>query len=443
MKTCDILIIGAGPAGYCAALSAAQKKKHVVLVTNDDTGGTCLHRGCIPTKALLKYSALQYELSHLAPEIAWNPSQETALARTQNSIASLRRGLEKKLLHAGVTLVHEKAHPLPSKGPFPAAACGKDIHSAPAVLIAAGGVPKKQHPKFSQYTGRVLTQNDYFSLPEEPAVICIAGASFTGLELAQIYKGMGHFPVLVEKQSRPLPTLDAPLIRPLVRQMKKDKIPLYCSSTVKNAAGCTITLSTPEKKIPLQASVFVDATGADTPLSGQDFSPWGIESPLRVNRYLQTQNPRIYAAGDVAGFTATAHGAFAEAEIALQNMLGAHTAVDHSTLPAVVYTTPEIFSVGLTELRAQKENIPCELREKRLGENGRCAAEYPGESGLVRALLSPDGDILGMQMTGPLAGEIASLCAMMVQLKMNRRDIASCVFPHPTISEIIKDCILS
>jgi len=441
----NLVIIGAGPGGYVAALKAAQLGASVTVIERDEVGGTCLNWGCIPTKSLL---ASAEALSHarrldefgidatgdFAPNIA------RIMERKNRIVATQAKGIHALFKSSGVTLVKGNATiSSPSSIEVSAPDGTSQTLNTDRIIIATGSRPANL-PAFPFDGHRVISSNDAVHLSSIPASVIIVGAGVIGCEFACILREFGCTVTMIEAMPRALMTEDTEIAELFEKELKKKKIRLIPGAKVTHASvtetGVDVTL---ESGTVLSAETVLVSVGRAYNTDGLGLENLGIARGARgeiaVNERMETSIPGIYAVGDVTGGVLLAHVASKEGTVAASNACGIEATVDYSVVPAAVFTSPEIGSVGLREHQAQERSIPYHVG--RFAVRGLGKAHAMGEiAGLMKIIAHGDNDrILGVHIIGPHAADLIHEGAMAMQAGLTARELASMIHAHPTLAE--------
>jgi dihydrolipoamide dehydrogenase len=447
----EIVVVGAGPGGYAAAFYAADLGKKVILVEKDaNLGGVCLNRGCIPSKALLHAShtisqARESEhrgISFGAPTIdvaklrAW---KESILTRLSNGVAQLAK-------MRGVQVMHGRGYFEDSRTLRVETPQGQQFVSFEQAIVAVGS--KSAMPKaFDLGNPRIMTSKEALEVEEVPENLLVIGGGYIGMELGTVYAALGSKVVLVEAMDTILAGSDPDLARPIVAYAKKafKEVRLKTKVGKMSTSGKQIKVEFDmggQKVVELYDRVLV-AVGR-TP-NAEDL---GLENTkvsfddkgfIHVNERQQTTDPNIYAIGDIAGGVLLAHKAAKEARIAVEVIVGQDSAFTDITMPAVVFTDPELAWCGLTESEAKAKGLEIQVAKFPWTASGR-ALSFDRPDGLTKLIIEPDTErILGVGIVGTGAGEMISEGVLAVEMGATAKDIALAVHPHPTLSETLME----
>jgi dihydrolipoamide dehydrogenase len=291
-----------------------------------------------------------------------------------------------------------------------------------------------------------LTSREALNLKETPQSLLIIGGGVIGIEFASFYNTLGTKVIIVEMLDEILGGMDKELSGMLRNEYAKKGIEFHLNTKVISVNGNTITIEKDGEKIALQAEKVLVSTGRRPITQGFGLENLHLEmfrSGIKVNEYMQTSIPNIYACGDVTGFSLLAHTAVREAEIAIERILGKSEKMDYKAIPGVVYTNPEIAGVGATEESLQAQNIPYTKKMLPLSYSGRFVAENEMGTGVCKILTAEDNTILGVHILGNPASEIIVIAGIAIAKGMKAKELQSMVFPHPTVGEIIKETLIS
>jgi len=463
MNSFDLAIIGAGPAGYVAAIRASRLGAKVCLVEKDELGGVCLNRGCIPTKTLLKTAELMSQIrsaeqfgvsihsSQQHPTIT--SSSEKGFASAHPPFLDLALAMKRKdqvvsTLVAGIEALFKSWKIETKKGlaSFTArnkilvrAGSDKQEISANAFLIATGSSPS-QIPALPVDGLYILTSDHLLQITEVPHNIIIVGAGAIGCEWAFIMKNFGAEVTLVEMLDQVAPTEDEMVGELLGREMKKLEIKLLLKDKIEKVDQVTSgVIAKTASGQELRADRLLVSVGRTPNSKGLGLENIGCETDpkgfIKVNAKMETSVPKIYAAGDVCGGMLLAHKASAEGKVAAANALGQKQEMDYSAIPSVIFTSPEAASCGMREKEAKEKGINYGTGSFPVRALGKAHAmgEIAGE---IKFIFAKDtGKILGCHIIGPHASELIHEAALAIKLKATVKNIADTIHAHPTIAE--------
>jgi dihydrolipoamide dehydrogenase len=445
--TTEILVLGAGPGGYAAAFYAADKGKQVTLVEqNPRLGGICLNVGCIPSKALLHATEILRESKESAARgIAFGAAQiDLDKLRTWkiSILDKLGQGIKTLDEHRKVQVIHGRGHFEDSQTLRVETSEGQKFVRYENAIIAVGSKPALPNA-FDLGNPRVMTSTSALEIPDIPENLLVVGGGYIGMELGTVYSALGSNVVVLEALPAILAGVDADLARPVMRAARKAFKDIRVNTKVLKmaTAGKQIKVTIEMDKQPrdeLYDRVLVSV--GRTP----NLADLGLENTkvtkddkgfIHCNAQQQTEDPNIYAIGDVNGGALLAHRATREGKIAVEAILGEASAFENIVIPAVVYTDPEVAWCGLTEAEAKQKNIGIKVAKFLWGASGR-ALTLDRPDGLTKLIIEPETErILGVGVVGAGAGELISEGVLAVEMGATARDIADTVHPHPTLSE--------
>jgi dihydrolipoamide dehydrogenase len=440
-----LVIIGAGPGGYVAAIKAAQLGAEVTVIEDIEVGGTCLNRGCIPTKALLASSeayAKAKELGKFGIELDSTPvpNLEKIMARKDKIVGTQVKGIRGLFKSWGVTLIEGRGILAGDRKVEATSKDGtKETLEADKIIIATGSRPA-QIPTFPFDGEKILSSDDALELKEIPKSMIIVGAGVIGCEWACIFRELGTEVTMVEMLPRAVSTEDMEISDILAKELKKKKIKLLTGVGVESVSVSAdgVEASLPEGK-KLTAEKMLVSIGRALNTEGIGLEETGVDKGERgeiaVNEKMMTSADSVYAIGDVTGGILLAHMASTEGMVAAKNACGQDATMDYSTVPAAIFTSPEIASVGLREFEAEEKGI--KINTGHFPFRGLGKAHAMGEiSGLIKIVAEQGTDrVLGAHIIGPHASDIIHEAALAMKAGLSVKDIAETIHAHPTLSE--------
>lgn len=445
-----IAILGAGPGGYEAAIYAAKKGAEVVLIEKDNMGGTCLNRGCIPTKALLaSYDA--YQAVKDADDFGINTGgdisidYEKIIARKNKVVANLVKGIDYLEKQNGVSVIRGVGKLIDAN----TIEVKKDDGSTESVtaefiILATGSAPVV--PSMFKYDGkRVITSDEILDMSTPPKSLILVGGGVIGCEIGQFLAKMGTEVTVVEMMPQILPSMDEDVVKQLLRQFKKDKIKVITGDGIAEVVPAQddvrVVLQSGKE---LTAEYVLVAIGRKAFTEGSGIDELGIARNERgqvvVNEYLQTSIDNIYAIGDIIPSAMLAHVATKEGLVAVDNIMGENKTVNYDAVPSCVYTNPEIAVVGKTQAELDKAQIAYKVGAfdfKALGKaqaNGHIA-------GFVKVITDCDDTIIGAAIVGARATDMLQVLTNAIHFKQKAKDVGDAIFPHPSMSEAIMEAL--
>jgi dihydrolipoamide dehydrogenase len=448
----DLAIIGGGPAGYTAAELAGKNGLKTILFEKDKLGGVCLNEGCIPTKTLL-YSAKVYQTAKDAPKYAISCENVAfdlpkIIARKAKVVRKLTAGIRAKMNEAGVETVMGEAmiKGLRVQGEglrVMEIECNGQVYAANKTLLCTGSetlippIPGLKETGF--WTSREALENK-----EVPESLLIIGGGVIGIEFASFFNTLGSKVTVIEMMDEILNGIDKELSALLRDELTKKGIEFHLGAKVVSVNNRQIEIEKAGEKSVTEASKILLSVGRKPVLTGFGLEALNLElfrNGLKVNEYMQTSHPDVYACGDITGFSLLAHTAVREAEIAVGHILGETPKMSYKAIPGVIYTYPEMASVGKTEEALQAENITYTIKKLPMTYSGRFVAENEQGNGVCKILEGEDGTILGVHILGNPASEIIVIAGIAIENGLKADDLKAAIFPHPTVGEIIKETL--
>ena len=441
----DLVVLGGGSGGYAAALRAAELGSSVALVEKDKLGGTCLHRGCIPTKALLHSAEVADSTrgsEHVGVRATFEGIDIAAVhAYRDGIVAKKHKGLEGLIAARKITVVHGAGRLLEDGS----VAVGDDRYRGRDVVLATGSYSRSL-PGL-ELDDRILTSDQALALPRVPERAVILGGGVIGVEFASIWRSFGSEVTIVEALDRLVPVEDAALGKALERAFRKrgivSRTGVRFAGAQRTDAGVTVSL---EDGSTLEADVVLVAVGRGPVTDGLGFVEAGIELDrgfIRVDERLRTTRDHVWAVGDIVAGVQLAHRGFQQGIFVAEEIAGLRpTVVPDTLVPKVTYSSPEVASVGLTEEQARAAHGEAiVVREYNLAGNGK--SEILGTSGLVKVVRRLDGPVIGVHLIGDRVGELITEGQLAVGWEAHPEDIAPFIHAHPTQSEALGEAFLA
>lgn len=447
----EIVVVGAGPGGYAAAFYAADLGKKVILIERETRlGGVCLNRGCIPSKALL-YATHQIvnarESAHRGITFV-EPKVEVEKLRAwkESIIAKLSGGVATLAKMRGVEVMQGRGYFEGSNKLRIETDKGQQFIEYDKAILAVGSVAAM--PKaFDLGNPRVMTSTEALEVPDVPETMLIVGGGYIGMELGFVYAALGSKVVVVEAMDNILAGADQDLARPVVNNAKKlfKEIRLKAKVSKMATVGKQIKVAMEYNGQKLEELYDRVLVAVGRVPNSKDL---GLENTkiqldergfVKINGQQQTDDPSIYAIGDIAGGILLAHKAHKEARIAVEVICGESSTFD-SVIPAVVFTDPELAWCGLTEAEAKEKGIKYEVAKFPWTASGR-ALSFDRTDGVTKMLVDPETDrVLGVGICGAGAGELIAEAVLAMEMGATAADIALTIHPHPTLSETLMEC---
>jgi len=446
---CDVLVLGSGPGGYVAAIRAGQFGKKVILVERGELGGVCLNVGCIPSKALI-HAASTLDKARKASEFGLTFDNVRV---DMVKLVEWKNGVVKKLTGGiGLLLKGAGVQVLQGTGTFLAptrlevkGAAGTDTVDAADVIIATGSRPI-EIPGFKPDGKRVLTSTEALDLAAAPKRVLVIGGGYIGLELGIYLSKMGSEVTVVELTAGLLPGQDPDLVRIVERSLKKRKVKVLLETGAKSwkdgKDGAVVTVTTKKGEEQIPCDVILSTVGRRPNTEGFGLEKTGAKVEkgfIAIDAQCRTSVPHVYAIGDVAGQPMLAHKASKEGVVAAEVIAGKKSARDWTSVPAVIFTDPEIASVGMTEEQAKAAGYDPVSAKFPFAALGRALAIGETE-GFAKIVADRKTDlILGVHVVGPHACDLISEGALALEAGLRVEDLGSVIHPHPTLPEAIME----
>ena len=451
-----LAIIGGGPAGYTAAEKASKAGKDVVLFEQNAVGGTCLNVGCIPTKSLLYGAKQYYNATHAAKYgvTAENVTFDFAAMQKRKTIVvrKLVAGIKTRLNNDHCTLVSGFAKVEKRTDECVTISCNDEIYEAENLLICTGStnfVPPIPGIKDNEH---VWDSTDALNATELPSSMIIVGGGVIGMEFATLYHELGIPVTVIEAMPTILPNLDPEVVQILLDKYRKAGINILTSTKVEKIEGNEVFVSSlseaDQSNIPsFSAERILVSVGRRANLNGlENLNDIELNrGAIVIDDFCKTNLSNVYACGDVTGKIMLAHVASRQAEVAIGRMLKQIPLqrIAYNAIPSVVYTNPEIASVGITEAQAESMSIPVEVHKLPMTFSGRFMAENEGETGLCKMIIdAKNHSVLGVHLIGNPCSEFISAASFAVRMGYTTAEFQQVVFPHPTVSEILHEIIV-
>ena len=446
MKNYQIAVVGGGPAGYTAAEAAGKAGMSVVLFEKNNVGGVCLNEGCIPTKTLL-YSAKVFDTTCHASKYAVKVQEPTfdlgkIIARKTKIVRKLVLGVKARLTAQNVTIVQGEAliadaHTI---------RCGEETYQCEKMIVCAGSETAVPPIPGIGETG-CWTHREALDNKEVPESLTVIGGGVIGMEFASFFNSLGVPVTVIEMTGEILGGIESELAALLRGEYAKRGVKFLLNTRVtrleKTETGIrTIYENAGEAGYVDSHKVLISA-GRRPAAKGFGLENLNLElterGHIKVDEHMRTSIDNIYVCGDLNGVSLLAHTAVREAEVAVHHIIGKADAMSYRAIPAVVYTNPEVASVGMTEEGLKNAGIPYHAIKLPLAYSGRFVAENEGVNGVCKVLAGEDETILGVHLLGNPASELIVMAGMMIEDRRKLSEWKRYVFPHPTVGEIFKE----
>ncbi|MBO5014528.1 MAG: dihydrolipoyl dehydrogenase, partial [Bacteroidaceae bacterium] len=418
----------------------------VVLFEKNSLGGVCLNEGCIPTKTLL-YSAKVYDYAKHASKYAVTVPEASfdlakIIARKQKVVRKLVLGIKAKLAAHQVTIVTGEAMVVDKN----TVKCGEEVYECDNLLLCTGSEtfipPIPGVEEVDYWTHRNALDNKVL-----PASLAIVGGGVIGMEFASFFCSLGVKVTVIEMMDEILGGVDKELSALLRAEYAKKGIKFLLSTKVtglsKGENSTVVAYENAEGAATVEAEKLLLSVGRRPVMKGFGLENLGLELTerkcIKVDEHLQSSVPGVYVCGDLNGVSLLAHTAVREAEVAVHHIIGKEDTMSYRAIPGIVYTNPEIASVGASEEALQKEGIPYQAVKLPMAFSGRFVAENEGMNGVCKVLVAEDGEVLGASMLGNPASELIVLAGIAIEDRKKVEDWKRYVFPHPTVGEIFRE----
>ncbi|WP_350456427.1 dihydrolipoyl dehydrogenase [Macellibacteroides fermentans] len=446
----DIAIIGGGPAGYNAAEKAAINGLKTVLFEKNAIGGVCLNEGCIPTKTLL-YSAKLLDNMKGASKYGILEGEQAGfdlgkiISRKDKVVKKLTGGVKMKLTSSGVEIVEGVATLLGEKSDKIRISCNEVEYVVKYVLVCTGSdtiiPPIKGLADVAYWTSK-----EALEIKELPKSLVIIGGGVIGIEFASFFNSMGVKVTVIEMMPEILGAMDKETSAMLRKEYAKKGIDFHLNTKVTEVSPEGVTIEKDSKTSIINADRILLSVGRKANTDKVGLSNLSVEilrNGVRVNEYMQTSHPRVYACGDITGYSMLAHTAIRESDVAVNHILGIDDPMSYKAIPGVVYTNPEIAGIGKTEEELKAAGTYYQVLKLPMAYSGRFVAENELGNGLCKLIIDEEAKIIGCHMLGNPASELIAIAGMAIEQELTVDDFRKVVFPHPTVSEIIHESLFA
>ena len=446
----DLIIIGGGPAGYNAAERAAHGGLKTLLAEKRALGGVCLNEGCIPTKTLL-YSAKIYDYAKHGEEYGVSFAGAkidlpNVVGRKNKVVKTLVAGVAAKLKKAGVEVAEGAALIKNRDADGFNVDIGGTLYSAKHLLLCAGSealilpIPGLAEGLAG---GFCLTSREVLDMEEIPGNFTVIGGGVIGLEMASFFNSVGSKVTVIEMLDKIGGPIDGEIADILHKNYLKKGIDFKLGARVTAVGKNAVEYESKGEKFSVGADRVLVSIGRKASTQGLGLENINVlteRGAVVTDERGQTSVANVYAAGDINGKSMLAHTAYREGEVCINNILGKKDRINYNTIPAVIYTNPEVAGVGETAESAKQKGLPASVHSFTLRYSGRYIAENEKGDGICKLIVEENTkNIIGLHMIGSYASEIIYGAAMMIEMKMRVEDVQKIVFPHPTVGEVIRE----
>lgn len=441
----DVVIIGGGPGGYVAAIRAAQLGGKVLLAEERELGGTCLNRGCIPTKAMVHSAEVYSEAKHgeaIGLSFTDLKLDFSGVARHRDRVVStLVQGVGGLMKANGIEVVNERAEII---SPGQVRLGAREVEAKNIIIATGSGQGKPPIPGID--SAGVVDTDIILAAKTLPETILVLGGGVVGVEFASIMAAFGVKVTLVEMLPGLLSTLDSELGKRLAICLRKAGVDIHTATKVcaitQGPGGLNVELEGKKGSQQVTVEQVLLAAGRMPNFGGLDLDGLGIEydrrSGIKVDKTMATNIPGIWAIGDCVGNLMLAHVASHEGIVAAENIMGGKAEMDYRVVPSCVFTSPEVASVGKSEDEAKEEGIEYKVAKFPFLANGKALAQGSTD-GMVKIIAASDGEILGVHIMGPHASDLVAEAAVAVHQKLTAEELAHIIHAHPTLAEAMAE----
>ncbi len=438
----DIVILGGGPGGYMAAERAGARGHSVLLIEKEELGGVCLNHGCIPTKSLL-HSAKLYLHARDGDQLGvkFENGQydlPAAMQWKQKTVNQLVKGVEYLMDKYDVEVVKGEGRIVDRN----TLAVGEKTYQGEHIIIATGSRPAVPPiPGIESET--VMTSREILQIDKLPEKVVIIGGGVVGMEFASFFSCLDIEVHVVEMLDEILPVMEPDIARALRKEM--ESVQFHVGAKVEEIKKNKVTYSRDGDTAAVNGDIILMATGRRANVENLGFQQAGMDigpEGIRVNEQMQTNLPDVYAVGDVTGKSMLAHSAYRMGEVVVNVISGERDRMRYGAVPWVVYTLPEAAGCGLGEQSAEEAGLQVKTAKVPMRINGRFLSEYGNAGGFCKVVVDEDTErLVGVHMLGGGCSELIFGAATMIESELRVKDIREIIFPHPTLSEILKDAI--
>ncbi|WP_290776246.1 dihydrolipoyl dehydrogenase [Anaerofustis sp.] len=450
----DVIIIGAGPGGYLAAERISAEGKKTLLIEKEHIGGVCLNEGCIPTKTLL-YSAKLYDGALHGEKYGIKTEKisidhSAVIDRKDKVVKTLVGGVSMTLKSKKVEVVMGNAEIKEKKDGKIQVEVNGEIKESTYLIIATGSdsvKPPIPGVKEGLEEGFVITNKEILKLKEVPNELIVIGGGVIGLEMASYFNSIGSKVTVIEMMNKIAGPTDETISDILKKEYEKKGIKFNLESKVTKIEDKNVYFEKDGKESKISADKVLLSIGRRANINGiglENLNVYTEKGCIKVDEKQQTNVANVYAVGDCVGGIMLAHTAYREAEVAVNNIMGRKDRMKYKAVPSVIYTNPEIASVGESEQSAKEKGLDVIVKKLPMQYSGRYVAENEGGNGIIKIVVDKKWNtLIGVHIIANYASEIILAAAAMVESEMDIEEIKKIVFPHPSVGEIIREAVFT
>jgi dihydrolipoamide dehydrogenase len=452
MQKFDLIVIGAGPGGYLAAQRASEFGLKVLLIEKEKLGGVCLNEGCIPTKTLLHSSKI---LSYMKSASGYGITAENVsishkevIDRKNCVVKNLVAGVKAKMKKNKVTVVYGHANIEGKEKDLFTISANDSKYYSQKILIATGSsstIPPIKGVNSAIESGVVVTSQEMLDIVEPPINLAIIGSGVIGLEMACYYNMIGSKVTVFEMLDHIAGEVDSEIGDILRKEYEEKGVKFHLSSTVTAIENKTVHFKSDDKGEKSAFDKILISVGRRPNITDIGLDQLGVATSnggIDTDAFMRTNIEGIYAVGDVNGKSMLAHTAYREAEVAVNHMMGKKDTMRYKAIPSVIYSNPEVASVGETMASAQAKGLDVKTAKLPMNYSGRYMAEVEKGTGICKIVVDTQNNrIVGVHMIGSYVSEMIFGAALMIETELRVEDVKEMVFPHPTVSEILRETI--
>ena len=450
--TVDLFVLGGGPGGYFAAGLAGQEGLNVVLAEKNKIGGVCLNEGCIPSKSLLHSAkicshskdALEYGITG-APLVL---DQKAVIKRKNKIVNTLVQGVKMQMRQGHVTVLEDEARVVGRANGRIHLSVSDQLYTTTNLIIATGSIPiipPIQGIDDGIAKGYLLTNREALDLQVIPQRLVVIGGGAIGLEMASYYHSAGSDVIVIEMLDHIGGAIDRTIAALLQRSLEEKGIQFALGAKAMEIHEDRVIYEQNGETFTTQSDFVLLSVGRRPSIENNGFETIQLytdKGRIVTDRQCRTNIPGVYAIGDVNGRCMLAHVAYREAHVAVNTILSRRDTMRYDAVPSVIYTQPEVASVGMTEEEAKLKGIAYKKISIPLQYSGRFMAETAGESSLCQMLFSADQKyLIGCHLLGPYTSEFITIASVFIEKEMTVDEMKEIIFPHPTVSEVLREAI--